>query len=159
MNWYKRINLVSTCKKNSEMSLERLGAFQFPQEKLTQTYDEIIDNPKEYSDPDDPEYFESSRYFSIDQNETLKYGYCWIWDGRELKYKKGGTHGMNFPDLFSWKKRNDFIGYRGWYDSEQKLISVVIPREPGQVDPALEASSLPTRLRVALSDAFGTDRK
>ena len=41
MNWYKR--------------------------KYSQRYQEIIDNPEYYSDPDDPEYYEANRYFSIGQ--------------------------------------------------------------------------------------------
>lgn len=135
MNWYKTI-------------------------KLAQTYDEIMDNPEEYEDSNAPGYFEANRYFSIGQNsEDDEDGYCWIYDGRELRVAHGRTHSLNFPDLFSWNTRKEFTGYRGWYDPTQKLISVVIPRVVGQVDPALEASSLPTKLRVALSDKFGTDNE
>jgi len=134
MNWYKKI-------------------------KISQTYQEVMDDPIEYSDPDDPEHFNSQRYFSIGQNDDQNYGYCWIFDGRRLRVMKGGTHSLNFPDLFPWKNRQNFNGYRGWYDPEQKLVSVVEPRETGQVDPALEPESLPTKLRVALGDEFGTNNK
>ena len=130
--------------------------------KKAQSYQEVMDDPETYSDPDDPEYFNANKYFSIGQNPELEssgkrdWGYCWIWNGREFRSKKGGTHAMNFPDLFSWQKENPNI-YRGCADPSQKLISVVIPRKPGQIYPALEPSSLPTKLRVALSDNFGTD--
>ena len=134
MNWYKKI--------------------------YSQTYQEIMENPNEYSDSEDPEHYESNRYFSIGQNEdTSGESYCWIYDGRRLRSKKGGTHGLNFPDLFSWKKEDDINMYRGWYDPTQKLISVVIPRQVGRTEKALQPESLSTKLRVALGDAFGTDNK
>ena len=66
---------------------------------------------------------------------------------------------MNFPDLFSWDRENDMNVYRGWYDPTQKLISVVIPRKKGQVDPPLMPESLPTKLRVSLGDTFGRDNQ
>ena len=129
--------------------------------KTAQRYEDVMADPETYSDPEDPELFESYRYFSIGQmdEEDGEKSYCWIYDGRNLLVEQGGTHAMNFPNLFSWKKHGDFKGYRGWYDPNQKMISVVIPRERGQVDPALEASSLPTKLRVALADKFGTDNQ
>ncbi len=136
MNWYKTI-------------------------KLAQTYDEIMDNPDEYTDSNAPDdSFTAARYFSIGQNcDSDENSYCWIYNGKELRVEKSGTHALNFPDLYSYNNRKEFTGYRGWYDPTQKLISVIIPRVVGQVDPALEASSLPTKLRVALSDKFGTDNK
>ena len=134
MNWYKKI--------------------------LSQTYQEVMEDPEHYSDLDNPDYFEASRYFSIGQNDDEEYdSYCWIFDGRKMHIKKGGTHGMNFPNLFSWKKEDDINMYRGWYDPEQKLISVVIPRQIGRTEQALQPESLPTKLRVALSDSFGTNNK
>ncbi len=157
MNWYKNIKFGSAYKKNSEMSLEQLEVFQFPQEKLAQTYDEIMNNPEEYSDTNDSGHFDAKRYFSIGQNNGNEgNNFCWIYDGHNLYVKKGGTHNMNFPGIYS---DNSFTGYRGWYDPSQKLISVITPREVSNVDPALEASSLPTKLRVVLSDNFGTDNK
>jgi len=135
MNWYKKI-------------------------LLTQRYQDILDDPETYSDPDDPEYFESNKYFSIGQEQEEEYdSHCWIYDGRRLYSKIGGTHGMNFPNLFSWDKEDDMNMYRGWYDPEQKIISVVIPRQIGRTEKALEPQSLPTKLRVALSDKFGTNNK
>jgi len=126
MNWYKKI--------------------------IAQRYQDVMDNPHDYSDPDDPQHFDANRYFSIGQNgENEEESYCWIWNGIEMRTRKGGTHAMNFPDLFSWKKENPNI-YRGWADPEQKLISVVMPRISGQVEPALGTSSLPTKLRVILRD-------
>jgi len=123
-----------------------------------QTYYDIINDPETYSDPDDPEHFNANRYFSIGQNEDSEENYCWIWNGREMRARRGGTHALNFSDLYSNTKENPNI-YRGWYDPSQKLISVIIPRLKGQVDPALEPESLPTKLRVILSDYFGTDNK
>jgi hypothetical protein len=128
MNWYKKI--------------------------LSQNYQDIMDNPDIYSDPDDPEHFNSNRYFSIGQNdEGEKESYCWIWNGREFRNRIGGTHAMNFSDIFSWKKEDPNI-YRGWADPNQKMISAVIPRISGQVTPALSPSALPTKLRVILNDYF-----
>ena len=43
MNWYKKI--------------------------LAQSYQDIMDDPDTYSDPDDPEHYDANRYFSIGQNE------------------------------------------------------------------------------------------
>ena len=127
---------------------------------LSQTYQEVMDNIEMYSDPDDPDHLESYRYFSIGQNEdTREEGYCWIFDGRKIHVKKGGTHVMNFPNLFSWDEEVAPYIYRGWYDLSQKVISVVIPRVEGQADPPLEPSSLPTKVRVALSDNFGADNR
>ena len=134
MNWYKKIT--------------------------AQSYQEIVDNPEHYSDPEEPGYFEANRYFSIGQNEDDEdNSYCWIYDGKRLYSKLGGTHGMNFPNLFSWKKEDNINIYRGWYDPKQKLISVVIPRQIGRTEKALQPQSLPTKLRVALLDNFGTDNK
>jgi len=138
MNWYKKI--------------------------LAQTYQEIMDYPGAYSDPDDPEHYNAIRYFSIGQGNDVKIddNYCWLFDGRKLHVKQGGTYAMNFPRYFSWEKTLAPNMYRGWFDPEQQLISVIIPRIEGQADPAFEASSLPTKLRVALSDAFDsykTDNK
>ena len=134
MNWYKKI--------------------------LSQSYQDVINDKDSYYDPDDPEYYESMQYFSIGQNEeTGDDSYCWLFDGREMHVVKGGTHGMNFPEYFSWNRETPSYIYRGWYDPIQKLISVVIPRAKGQVDPALRPSSLPTKLRVALSDEFGPDNE
>lgn len=132
MNWYKKI--------------------------LSQTYEEVMADPEEYTDPDEPDLFDARRYFSIGQYETEEESYCWIYNGRSIKAKKGGTHAMNFPRLFSHNKEDPNI-YRGWYDPSQKIISVVMPRQRGQVDPALRPESLPTKLRVALSDKFGTDNQ
>ena len=127
---------------------------------LSQTYEEVMSDPETYSDPDDPEYFESYRYFSIGQGEDAdEESYCWIFDGRDIEAVQGGTHGKNFPHLFSWERETPSYVYRGWYDPSQKMISVVIPRARGQVDPALKPSSLPTKLRVALGDEFGTDNR
>lgn len=127
---------------------------------LSQTYEEIMTDPDTYSDPDDPDQLEAYRYFSIGQNEDAENdNYCWIFNGRSIEVKQGGTHGMNFPHLFSWDKEVAPYIYRGWYDPSQKIISVVIPRIKGQVEPPLEPSSLPTKVRVAMSDKFGNDNK
>ena len=64
---------------------------------------------------------------------------------------------MNFPAYTHNRNSPNF--YRGWYDPFQKMISVVLPRFGGQVDPALGPSSLPTRLRVSLNDSFGTNNQ
>jgi hypothetical protein len=131
MNWYKKI--------------------------LAGRYQEVMDDPETYSDPDDPGMLDAYRYFAIGQDdEDYENNYCWIYDGRKMNIKKGGTHYTNFPELH-FRTREDPNSYRGWYDPTQKMISVIAPRGVGQVDPALGPSSLPTRLRVSLSDNFGTD--
>jgi len=119
-----------------------------------------MDDPETYSDPDEPDYFDANRYFSIGQNEeTNEESYCWIFDGRQLRVKKGGTHQMNFRDLFDFQSGRGENLYRGWYDPIQNMISIVTPRGEGNWDPARAAASLPTRLRVALSDHFGTNNQ
>jgi hypothetical protein len=128
MNWYKNI--------------------------LAQTYQQLMDNPENY-DPDD---YEANKYFSIGQNRNDgDDSFCWIYTSNGLEVAQGGTHSMNFPHLFRYGNQDTFSGYRGWYDPEQKMISVIIPRRIGQVDPAAGSSSLPTRLRTSLADKFGTD--
>jgi len=119
--------------------------------KTAQSYQDIMDNPDEYG-----EDFDANRYFSIGQNveEEMDENFCWIWNGREFRVKNGGTHGTNFPDLFHPTKPQSMNIYRGWADPFQKLISAIVPREKGQVEPALGAASLPTKLRVILGDKF-----
>ena len=132
---------------------------------IGQTYQEVLDNEEYYRsmERDEPEYegyFDGERYFSIGQGDDQEYeSTCWIFDGRRMHQKVGGTHASNFPSLFSWNRETGSGVYRGWYDAEQKMISVVAPRSRGNVDPAPESSSLPTRLMVSLSDNFGTDNQ
>ena len=125
--------------------------------KKAQNYQDIEDDPETYSDPDAPGMLNAYKYFAIGQDEeSVDESYCWIYDGRKMHIKKGGTHYTNFPELH-FRTKDDRNSYRGWYDPIQKMISVIIPRGVGEVDPALGASSLPTKLRVSLSDNFGTD--
>ena len=117
-----------------------------------QTYYDIINDPETYSDPDDPEHFNANRYFSIGQNrESDEESYCWIWNGLEMRTRRGGTHAMNFPGLWRWGEEDPNL-YRGWADPNQQLISVIIPRIKGQATPAFSPSVLPTKLRVILGD-------
>lgn len=126
--------------------------------KRAQNYEEVMSNPEYYTDEDNPGFFEASRYFSIGQNDDEEYdSYCWIYDGRKLYSKIGGSHQLNFPNIFSDDKKDNMNIFRGWYDPGQKLISVIIPRQIGRTEQALQPQSLPTKLRVALIDAFGTD--
>jgi hypothetical protein len=107
-----------------------------------------MDNPEEFEHP------ESELYFSIGQNfeDQTENNYCWIYNGREFRKAKGGTHGSNFPDLFSPTSRHeDPSVYRGWADTYQEMISVVVPTVPGQISPK-NSSDLPTKLRVILGD-------
>ena len=121
---------------------------------LAQNYEDVMNDPETYSDPDDPGHFDSNRYFSIGQNDVGdKESYCWIWNGREFRNRRGGTHAINFSDIYS-NEREDPNIYRGWADPNQELISAIIPRASKQVDPAEGASSLPTKLRVTLGDYF-----
>ena len=54
MNWYKKI--------------------------LSQTYQEVMDDPESYSDQEDPGYFNAYRYFAIGQDDDLvDSSYCWIY--------------------------------------------------------------------------------
>ena len=154
----KRLNEEAEKKQFSE--IPATASMNWYKKILAQSYQDVMSDPETYSDPDEPDHFDANRYFSIGQNqEDGDESYCWIWNGREMRTRKGGTHSMNFPDLFSWKKEDPNI-YRGWADPSQKLISVIIPRIPGQVAPALDPSSLPTKLRVILGDYFpGYDTK
>ena len=86
--------------------------------KISQTYEDIMQNPKEYE-----EDLESQRYFSIGQNETQDQSFCWMWINNQLRIEQGGTHNINFGHLIKDIDHH----YRGWYDSIQELISVVPP--------------------------------
>lgn len=166
LNWNKKnrktflsriYNFIESIKQKLTSTPQASGNNWYKITKLAQTYDEIEDDQDRFTDSNAPGYFDAVRYFSIGQNpDSGKDSICWIYDGKELKVAHGGTHASNFPEIYLKK---GFTGYRGWHDPTQKLISVIIPRVIGQVDPALEASSLPTKLRVALSDKFGTDNK
>jgi len=114
--------------------------------KQAQNYQYIKDHPEEF------EYPEDELYFSIGQNkDDGDNSYCWIWNGKEFRKAQGGTHSMNFPDLFSNFEPDDPNVYRGWADPFQEMISVVAPRIEGQVYLKIP-TDLPTRLRVALGD-------
>lgn len=83
--------------------------------------------------------FEADQYFSIGQNEDYRNpeeeyepGVCWIFFNGRIDTAIGGTHNMNWPHLM----KNTFIEgsneyFRGWYDPEQNMVSVVMRRKPG----------------------------
>ena len=179
INFYKRFGFLENKGRNKDYSTSKgmyrepqaveqpLQAPQIQQEntyssrrnnwyerhKLSQTYQDIIDNPDIYSNPDDPEHYNANLYFSIGQNaDDDEESYCWIWNGREMRTRRGGTHALNFPDLFNNNTRENPNIYRGWADPSQELISVVMPREIGNTDVPLGSSSLPTKLKVILGD-------
>jgi hypothetical protein len=59
------------------------------------------------------------RYFAIGHGNPKAYNWGWI-NGR-LLFRRGGTHGMNFGH----EKLVDT--YKGWYDPDMKIISIVVP--------------------------------
>jgi len=97
--------------------------------------------------------FEAAQYFSIGQNETLVDSYCWVFINGRLFVKKGnGTHNSNFGHLFSNLDRI----FRGWYDTTQNLLSVVVPRRYGD-DSVFTEVDIPNKLDKALRRKFGNN--
>lgn len=123
-----------------------------------QTYQDILDNPKEYYG-DDTKSNNAHLYFSIGQNEeTIKESFSWLWDGRKLivgspsKTTSTPTHNMlvhswglsAYPDHY----------YRGWYDPVQKLLSFVPPPNLLGIN---SEDKIPSVLRRELRRKFGND--
>jgi 2'-5' RNA ligase len=89
--------------------------------KSSQRYEDVSRD-----DHDDNESFEASQYFSIGHNEEEgeeEDSYCWVISPMgQFQYKAGGTHAINFG-----VQSRAF--WRGWYDPQQRLLSVVFPRD------------------------------
>ena len=111
--------------------------------KYSQYYDEI--KREDYEDEDE---FKAIQYFSIGQDDDRKPGFCWIWLNDQLEVKRGKTH----PANFGFKADNLF---RGWYDPEQELVSVVVPRSIHDRFSTFTISDVPTGLSTALRKRFG----
>ena len=116
--------------------------------RLAQFYEDIVKEPGETDS-----YFHANQYFSIGQNEeTTSNSSCWIWIDDRLYSKIGGTHNMDFGHLCP--QHNVERYYRGWYDPEQQLLSIVIPRK---VDSMVEETDIPNSLDNVLRKKFGDD--
>ena len=118
--------------------------------KSAQLYEDILgDSPEEYGSPKDREAY---LYFSIGQNEeTTDESYCWVWKRGRLYVEQGPTtHNLVFG-------RDSLNYYRGWYDPEQKLLSVAVP--PGKPRFNYEEQDLPSGLTRDLNYTFGNDYK
>lgn len=113
------------------------------------------------------EMFEADQYFSIGQHdfhdgdyaegEEPEPGICWIFANGYIDTAVGGTHNMNWPHLMknTWiDGSNEY--FRGWYDPNQELISVVARRKPGDRR-KFDISDVPKVLIRQLTNKFGDD--
>jgi len=116
----------------------------------TKTADMLEDiKPEDY---EDSEMFQAARYFEIGQNEDDGMGICWIirTDGvySEILKKKGGTHSANWGE---WAR--DL--WRGWYDPNQQLMSVVVPpTEPNYKKQIKQVSDIPPHILQTIAKGF-----
>ena len=118
--------------------------------KKAQLYEDVLADP-EYDNPDSRD---AGLYFSIGQNEeTIGESYCWLWNEGKFYMQQGPTtHGK----AFGIGLRDDPRSYRGWVDTEQKLISVIVPRKTGMEN---IKGNVPEALIKKLYYMFDTDYK
>jgi 2'-5' RNA ligase len=115
-------NVIEFSAKNGKRTCFSLGTKKISY-KTAQGYDDI-----QRRDYETDEEFEAHQYFSIGQNEdndedNEEGSFCWcISPMGQFRFKKGGTHAMNFG-----VQSREF--WRGWYDPRQRLLSVVCPRD------------------------------
>lgn len=92
--------------------------------KLASIIKEIIET---YYDnmSDDEKTDLASSYFNIghdgEDGEEPDSHYCWMWNGNDVVYKKGGNHPCNFGH------RVAEATFKGWFDTNKNIISVVFP--------------------------------
>lgn len=111
------------------------------------------------------ESFEADQYFSIGQmqdeydpdydDEEPDPATCWIFYNGNIDTAVGGTHNMNWPHLMrnTWATGGNEY-FRGWYDPNQNLVSVVMKRKPGDQRKFSE-EDIPSRLANKLYKTFG----
>ena len=122
--------------------------------KTAQRYEDIVREDYEGGQEGD-ELYQFDQYLSIgQQDEREEPAYCWIFDGSRLDVAVGGTHGQNFPHLINWAKDRDNRYFRGWYDQDQDMLSVVAPRREGDLR-QFDESVVPKRLYSLLAKKFG----
>lgn len=126
--------------------------------KKAQSYEEVRENRQtHYDDPEDLSEQIAEEYFSIGQSENengKRPSFCWIWDGGSLFAKRGpGSHQVFFRHLF----HDVFAMWRGWYDPNQQLISIVYPeRKSSNIFDKYTDKDVPLDLKSALRKKFGT---
>lgn len=137
--------------------------YKFSNNKFAQRYDELEDWEtfrREYHDAEVPERqmrdeYEELQYYSIGQNEGREENFCWVWRyyGR-LDVAQGGTHSHHF----GVESRNK---WRGWYDVDQELVSIVVPPSISQRSernrPEININMVPEELIAALRKQFGNN--
>lgn len=109
------------------------------------TYDELVkERPNRKLSPEEKSLQDAMEYFSIGQmdEEVIKKSWCWYYDYDIIHAKQGGTHSINFG---TWSK--DY--WRGWYDPDQELISVVRPKE------FRNSKRIPLELTLMLREKWG----
>jgi len=127
----------------------------------TRRYEDIrredYDNDREGDD-----MFEADQYFSIGQMDDEDFegkepepATCWIYAHGYVDTAVGGTHNMNWPHLM----KNTFIEgsneyFRGWYDPNQEMVSIVFRRKPGDQRKFSE-EDVPSGLVNKLHNEFG----
>lgn len=98
-------------------------------------------------DEDDEAFQKAEEYFSIGQGENIDQSYCWLWLNGKLLTKLGGTHNINFRHLIPNANNVWHDNYfRGWYDPDLDVVSVVLRNK---------ATSVPYALNNALRTKFG----
>jgi len=122
--------------------------------KLKSIIKEIVESY--YSNmSDDEKHALAMSYFNIghdgpDGEEPDKH-YCWMWNGNDIVYKKGGTHSCNFGHEVADTK------FKGWYDVNTNTISVSFPahelRKLGDRKPTED--DIPQYLYTKLISKFG----
>ena len=110
--------------------------------------------------------FEADQYFSIGQMQD-DYEYeeeqepepatCWIYVDGYIDTAVGGTHNMNWPHLMknTWVEGSNEY-FRGWFDPNQNMVSVVMRRKPGDQRKYNE-NDVPNSLIRKLEKEFGED--
>jgi hypothetical protein len=96
----------------------------------------------------------ANTYFSIghdpDDSEEQERHWCWLYRSGILYAKKGGTHGNNFGET------DRDMCFRGWYDVDKNIISVVFPeyelRKLGDKEPTQD--DIPQHLYSKLIEKF-----
>lgn len=110
------------------------------------------------------EYFKADQYFSIgqmqddneyDEGEEPEPATCWILYDGKIDTAVGGTHNMNWPHLMknTWTTGGNEY-FRGWYDPNQELVSVVMKRKPGDQRNFSE-EDIPSSIINKLYETFG----
>ena len=134
--------------------------------KAAQQYYEDIRRDNYDDGKEGDEMLEADQYFSIGQmqddyeqeeGDEPEPATCWIFEGGHVDTAVGGTHNMNWPHLM----KNTFIEgsneyFRGWYDPNQNMVSVVARRRSGD-QRKFDVDIVPSSLLSQLAGEFGED--